>query len=78
MLCSNRELQIQADEFICDGRGNVFEPKFVWHAFRYFEVTGDITMAEVLVIHSACKVTAAFDSSSEGMNFLYEALSERS
>ena len=70
---SNRELQIQADEFICDGRGNVFEPKFVWHAFRYFEVTGDITMAEVLVIHSACKVTAAFDSSSEGMNFLYEA-----
>ena len=69
---SNRELQIQADEFICDGSGNVFEPKFVWHAFRYFEVTGDISMAEVLVIHSACKVNSTFDSSSEGMNFLYE------
>lgn len=70
---SNRELQIQADEFISNGKGNVFEPKFVWHAFRYFEVTGEIDMAEVLVIHSACKVTSTFDSTSEGMNFLYES-----
>lgn len=70
---ANRELQIQSDEFICNGRGNVFEPKFVWHAFRYFEVIGPIDLAEVLVIHSACKVTGTFDSTSEGMNFLYEA-----
>ena len=70
---ANRELQIQTDEFICNGNGNVFEPKFVWHAFRYFEVTGPIALAEVLVIHSACKVTSTFDSSSEVMNFLYES-----
>lgn len=69
---SNRELQIQEDTFICDGKENVFEPKFVWHAFRYFEVSGYIDDAEVLVIHSACDVTSQFESTSEGMNFLYE------
>lgn len=70
---ANKELQIQQDTFICNGKGNVFEPKFVWHAFRYFEVTGPITLAEVLVIHSACKVTSTFGSTGEGMNFLYES-----
>ena len=69
---ANRELQIQEDTFICDGKENIFEPKFVWHAFRYFEVSGDIDDVKVLVIHSACEVTSQFESTSEGMNFLYE------
>ena len=65
--------QIMTDEFVCDGTKRVFEPKFVWHAFRYFDVEGEIGSAEVLVIHADAKVTSTFESDSEGMNYLYEA-----
>ena len=36
-------------------------------------VEGEIDCAEVLVIHSDTPVTSTFDSSAEGLNFLYEA-----
>lgn len=65
--------QIMQDEFISDGTARVFEPKFVWHAFRYFDVEGEIDGAEALVIHSDTEVTAELYSSSEGLNFLYDA-----
>lgn len=65
--------QIMCDIFVSDGSRRYFQPKFVWHGFRYFEVEGDIEEAEVLVIHSATPVTASFKSSSEGLNFLYNS-----
>ncbi|MBO5196946.1 MAG: family 78 glycoside hydrolase catalytic domain [Lachnospiraceae bacterium] len=77
--CIGGSRQIMTDVFVCSGEDFVFEPKFVWHAFRYFDVTGSKeTLAsmgepEVVVIHSDVPVTARFESSSEGLNFLYEA-----
>ena len=69
--CSCGRKQIMEDVFIADGIERPFEPKFVWHAFRYFEVEGKIDKAEVLVIHSDTPVTATFECSSEGVQFLY-------
>ena len=63
--------QIMQDTFICDGTKRVFEPTFVWHAFRYFEIEGDFDKVEVLVIHSNTDVTAEFESDSEGLNYLF-------
>ena len=70
--CTSGRYQIMEDTFICDGSARTFEPKFVWHAFRYFDIAGDYDDLEVLVIHSNCPVTARFDSSSEGLNYLFE------
>ena len=70
---SSARPQIQEDVFVADGSERYFEPKFVWHTFRYFEIEGSFESAEVLVIHSAVAVTAKFDSPSEGLNFLWDA-----
>ncbi|MBQ8345168.1 MAG: family 78 glycoside hydrolase catalytic domain [Clostridia bacterium] len=68
---------IMSDTFVCSGETDVFEPKFTWHCFRYFDVVSDTPNAiedmEVLVIHSDCAVTSSFESSSEALNFLYDA-----
>lgn len=65
--------QIQSDTFILKDGENYFEPKFVWHAFRYFEVQGDFENVKVKVIHSDVTKTATFSSDSEGLNFLFDA-----
>ena len=70
--CPSSRYQIMTDTFICDGTQRSFEPKFCWHAFRYFDVVGETDDLEVLVIHSNTPVTASFDSPSEGLNYLYE------
>ena len=72
-VCSSGKPQYQEDIFISDGKGCWFEPEFVWHTFRYFEVEGSLEDTEVLVIHSDTPVTSNWDSSSEGLNFLYDA-----
>ncbi|MBQ6832104.1 MAG: family 78 glycoside hydrolase catalytic domain [Oscillospiraceae bacterium] len=71
--CTSGCKQIMEDIFICDGNARSFEPLFVWHAFRYFEVVGPVDSVEVLVIHSDTPVTSTFESDSEGMNWLYQA-----
>ena len=65
--------QIMSDTFITDGKTRTFMPKFVWHAFRYFEVEGNFDELQVFVIHSDTHVTSSFESNHEGMNFLYDA-----
>ena len=65
--------QIQTDVCICGPEEEIFEPKFCWHGFRYFSVEGPGFDPEVAVIHADTAVTAAFDSDSEGLNFLFDA-----
>jgi len=65
--------QIMEDVCICDGNKHLFMPQFVWHAFRYFEVTGPGEPICVSVIHSDTPVTSSFHSSSPELNWLYEA-----
>ncbi|MBQ9860193.1 MAG: family 78 glycoside hydrolase catalytic domain [Clostridia bacterium] len=67
------EPQIMQDVFVTDGGERVFEPRFVWHAFRYFEVEGPFDAVEVCVIHSDTPITATFSSTSEGPQFLFDA-----
>ncbi|MBR3955104.1 MAG: family 78 glycoside hydrolase catalytic domain [Clostridia bacterium] len=71
--CTSGRKQIQEDTFICTGETYIFCPKFLWHAFRYFEIEGNFENLEMLVIHAATAVTSTFECSSEGLNFLYEA-----
>lgn len=72
-VCVSGRKQIQQDECICGEKPAVFEPRFCWHSFRYFEVEGPGFEPEVLVIHSNAPVTGRFRSDSEGLNFLFEA-----
>ena len=65
--------QIMTDTFVSDGEKHICEPKFVWHSFRYFEADNEIENPDVLVIHSDVAVTSEFESTSEGLNFLYDA-----
>lgn len=65
--------QIMEDVFVADGTHRSYMPKFVWHAFRYFEIEGSFLDVSVEVIHSDTPITSTFQSSSEGMNFLYDA-----
>ena len=73
--CKNADgkLQIMEDNFITNGETNIFKPKFVWHAFRYFEIIGEFDEVEVEVIHSNTPKTAEFESDFKGMNFLFNA-----
>lgn len=72
-VCRSGRNQIMEDVFICGNQPRQFTPKFVWHAFRFFEITGPACDPEVLVIHSNTPVDSAFESDSEGWNFLYDA-----
>lgn len=65
--------QTMTDTFICDGTERTYEPKFVWHCFRYFKIEGEFESVEVVVVHADVKVTSTFESDSEGCNFLYDA-----
>jgi len=40
------KLQIMSDVFVADGTSRDYSPKFVWHAFRYFEIEGDFDSAK--------------------------------
>jgi len=72
-ICSPGKRQLQEDVCICGPYPALLEPKFCWHAFRYFEVEGPGEDPLVLVIHSDAPVTGHFRSDSEGLNFLYKA-----
>lgn len=72
-ICASGIPQIQRDICICGGEPAVFAPRFCWHAFRYFEITGPGLDPVAEVIHSDVAVTASFDSDSEGLNFLFDA-----
>ncbi len=71
--CLSGRQQIMQDRFVCDGTARSLAPQFVWHAFRYFDVAGEIAEVEALVIHADIPVLASFESDCEGMNFLFEA-----
>ena len=71
--CAGGKPQIQRDICICGAQPGIFEPKFCWHAFRYFSVEGPGEDPEILVIHSDAPVISEFESDCEGLNFLYDA-----
>ena len=71
--CESGRKQIQSDTFICSGEPFVFEPKFVFHTFRYIEVTGETEEITVAVVHADVPVTSAFSTGNEALDWLYDA-----
>jgi len=65
--------QIQSDTFICDGQERIFVPRFVFHAFRFFDITGPFEDLQIEVVHSDIPRTSSFSSNHEGLNWLYDA-----
>jgi len=63
----------QIDRYIGDGTEKQCAPHFVWHGFRYFEITGPHKNPEVLVIHSDVPVRSSFLSDQAVLNWLYTA-----
>lgn len=72
-VCSSGRHQVMSDTFITDGSEREFSPKFVWHAFRYFEITGSTDSVTVCVIHADTPSVSSFSSDSDELNFLYDA-----
>ncbi|MCR5458248.1 MAG: family 78 glycoside hydrolase catalytic domain [Clostridiales bacterium] len=70
---SDGSKQIQCDEFVTNGHYEWFEPKFVWHGFRYIEVVGDIDAIEVEVIRTDIKVASKFETDNSTLNWIYDA-----
>ncbi|HCE42580.1 MAG TPA: hypothetical protein DET40_03430 [Lentisphaeria bacterium] len=72
------EKQIQRDIFILSGKGDeTYEPRFVWHAFRYVEIKGwsgklDMSMIDGRVVHCDVARTGSFTCS----NPLLEKINE--
>ena len=73
MKNDNGEYQLQQDQFILDGKKREYAPKFCRHCFRYFEVDGMIDSVVVEVIYTDLAVTANFQSSSDTLNWIYDA-----
>lgn len=72
-VCASGKDQIQTDVFICNGEDFLFEPKFVFHTFRYFEVEGAADEVTAVVLHSGVSVSSAFRCEHAALNWLYEA-----
>ena len=64
--------QIQTDRYICGNTAECAHPVFVWHGFRYMEITGPGSCVRADVLHTDVKVTADFHSSSPELNWLFE------
>ncbi|MBQ8578164.1 MAG: family 78 glycoside hydrolase catalytic domain [Clostridia bacterium] len=58
---------------VSDGTPRTVKPLFTWFAFRYFTVKGDAEAICVEHIHTDNKITSAFDSDNETLNWIYRA-----
>ncbi len=64
---------VQTDRYIGDGTKRRCETHFVWHGFRYFEITGPHEHPEVHVIHSGVSLHSSFSSDRPVLEWLYAA-----
>lgn len=66
------------DIYTCKGDGiEVFEPRFVYHGFRFVELTGfpekpDLTTIEGQVVHDDLELTGNFHTSDSTLNQIYK------
>lgn len=73
------EFYIQTDTFTSDGNDAVYEPKFSYYGFNYFQIwgyKGELT-ADDITIYRVCndvEVTGSFESSIEMLNNLHHMM----
>nr|WP_167521240.1 alpha-L-rhamnosidase [Paenibacillus timonensis] len=71
--------QIQADTYIMNGRGTEqYEPRFVWHGFRYVEISGypgvpGLKDLEGVIVHAAVEPIGQFACSEPLLNQVQDA-----
>lgn len=65
--------QIQQDRYLCAHKEMLVHPKFCWHGFRYFEVSGPAVPQSVSVVHTDIPVTSGFSCSDPVLTWLYQA-----
>jgi alpha-L-rhamnosidase len=69
------ECPFQTDRFICNGEEFVWSPMFVYHGFRYIELTGiDNPRPETVTgifVHQDLKLTSGFECSDVFLNSLF-------
>lgn len=70
---------VQTDVYICRGgiNGEIWEPRFTYHGFRFVSMTGWSKRPEVdnltgIVVHSDVAVAGGFESDNEFLNNLYQ------
>jgi alpha-L-rhamnosidase len=70
-----KQYEFQTDTYILQGIGTeVWEPRFVYHGFRYVQVTGlsrgepDLDTIEACVVHTAFDSAGSFECSNELLN----------
>ena len=69
-----RQYEFQTDTYILKGTGTeVWEPRFVYHGFRYVQVTGlprepDLNTLAARVVHTAFDTVGSFECSNELLN----------
>ena len=71
-LSAGGEGQIQCDEYYTE-KERTLKPKFSVKGFRYFEVMGEVSDINVIVVHSDIPVTSYFESGNQILNWLYAA-----
>lgn len=64
---------MQSVSFVSDGKERIVQSMFTWFGFRYFTVKGDAEPIGVKVLHTDVKVTAAFESDNETLDWIYKA-----
>ena len=71
------ESKFQTDKFICSGRHLTWSPRFAYHGFRYIEIEGIDSPADVEVsgvfVHQAVETRTRFHCSDEFLNTLFRA-----
>lgn len=73
------EKQVQADTYILKGRGREqYEPRFVWHGFRYAEVVGYPGIPELrdldgIIVHASVESIGQFSCSDPLLNKVQNA-----
>ncbi len=65
--------QIAFDEYYNTKPGQILYPHFTWHAFTYFDISGDCEVLGADVIHTDMKQNIKFNSSSENLNWFFDA-----
>jgi alpha-L-rhamnosidase len=69
------ESPFQTDKFICSGEDFTWSPMFVYHGFRYIELSGvefpELEMVTGIFIHLDVPFTSGFECSNEYLNKLF-------
>ncbi len=72
-----QDTPFQENEFICCGREFVYTPMFVYHGFRYVEVTGlenpSLSNVTAAFVHQNIKRRSHFECSNDLLNWLFNA-----